>query len=400
MLVRCFCFILIFITFQAEVMAAPDWVYLSWDGDPCSSMCVQWAKDKQYKNRLQYRAAHQEKWQTIEGQEILLPDKETTLLRASLSQLSPGTEYQLRFADGTRHRFRTLPRHLEHNEELRCVIGGDMLNGKSAPTFSQSVLSASEYAPDFVLFGGDLAYASSSKSPGPQRAHRWLKLLEICYQYLRTDGDFLIPIISTIGNHDVIGGFKRSPEDAPWFYLLFPSWQSQSGYNVVDIGDYLSVFLLDSDHTHPISGPQRSWLKANLKQRVATPHKIAAYHVPAYPSSRAFDSSRSTRIRRRWTPLFDRYHLNLAFEHHDHAYKRTHPLINQHVADGGVVYVGDGAFGVDPRKVKLKNPDWLAASASETHFILLTLSPTQRSVRACRGADGSVFDEYVEHLGT
>ena len=110
---------------------------------------------------------------------------------------------------------------------------------------------------------------------------------------------------------------------------------------------------MDSGHTHPINGAQTEWLAGVLEARQLVPHKFALYHVPAYPSSRPFNYGISKQIRKNWVPLFDKYKLTAAFENHDHDYKRTHPLLEGKTAPKGVIYLGDGAWGVEtPRKAR------------------------------------------------
>ncbi|EPR65884.1 hypothetical protein ADICYQ_5029 [Cyclobacterium qasimii M12-11B] len=53
---------------------------------------------------------------------------------------------------------------------------------------------------------------------------------------------------------------------------------------------------------------------------------MAVYHVPAYPSARAFTGTTQTMIREHWVPLFEKSSIQLVFENHDHAYKRTYPI--------------------------------------------------------------------------
>lgn len=53
---------------------------------------------------------------------------------------------------------------------------------------------------------------------------------------------------------------------------------------------------------------------------------MAIYHVPAYPSARSFTGRTQSMIRKHWVPLFEKSTMNLAFENHDHAYKRTYPI--------------------------------------------------------------------------
>ncbi len=53
------------------------------------------------------------------------------------------------------------------------------------------------------------------------------------------------------------------------------------GYNVLDCGNYLSLLLLDSGHTHPVEGAQTDWLKQTLAARQHVSHVFPVYHVPA-----------------------------------------------------------------------------------------------------------------------
>ena len=61
---------------------------------------------------------------------------------------------------------------------------------------------------------------------------------------------------------------------------------ARKGYTALDFGKYLSLFLLDSDHTHTIAGEQTEWLGKQLSQRRKVPHVIPVYHTPAYPGFR------------------------------------------------------------------------------------------------------------------
>ena len=109
------------------------------------------------------------------------------------------------------------------------------------------------------------------------------------------------------------------------------------------------------------------------------PHLVPTYHVPAYPSYRPDDTGGSAaltkRIRENWYPLFERYGVKFAFEHHDHTFKRTHPIRAGKVDPKGVVYLGDGAWAVTPRKPDDKPRWYLAKTASVRHFHLVTLYP-------------------------
>ncbi len=166
----------------------------------------------------------------------------------------------------------------------------------------------------------------------------------------------------------------------------------KSIYNVLDFKPYLSIFILDTGHANPIAGQQTDWLKTTLEERRLIPHKLAIYHVPAYPSVRNFRNSTSLAIRSHWVPLFEQWGVQTAFENHDHAYKRTHTLLKGCIHPQGVLYMGDGCWGVEkPRTSKAKRP-YLAKFASSRHFIAATLTPFHQQFK-CINEQGEILDE-------
>src|SRR5690625_4769659 len=133
----------------------------------------------------------------------------------------------------------------------------------------------------------------------------------------------LIPFISAIGNHEVEGGY-RTKEEAKIFYRMFSF--PQNGYGVLDFSDYMSIIILDTDHTHKIIGDQTNWLAGTMVARSDVPHLFPSYHVGAYPSGRPYNTAVSRRIRENFVPIFEENGVKLAFEHHDHTYERTVPI--------------------------------------------------------------------------
>ncbi|MFQ5532453.1 MAG: hypothetical protein ACE5EP_01240, partial [Candidatus Methylomirabilales bacterium] len=166
---------------------------------------------------------------------------------------------------------------------------------------------------------------------------------------------------------------------------------------VLDFGRYMSLILLDSGHTHPIAGMQRDWLRQTLADRQDTPHLFAVYHVPAYPSVRPVNYGVSATIREHWVPLFEQFGLDVAFEHHEHVYKRTHPIRADKIDSRGVLYLGDGTWGVWPRRPR---DDWyLAKTAKKRHFILTMIEGQNRSFVAI-DSEGEVFDRIEQPVSS
>jgi hypothetical protein len=160
----------------------------------------------------------------------------------------------------------------------------------------------------------------------------------------------------------------------------------------------LSILLLDTDHANPIEGEQTQWLKKALAERGHIQHIIPNYHAPAYPSVRSWKATSSTKIRDLWVPLFEEAGIEIVFENHDHAYKRTKPM-------NGIVFIGDGAWGVGTRPIgggkdttawtyHGVDPSWyLERATSERHFIVATIQGSLKHFLMVN-EDGEFIDEF------
>ena len=106
-------------------------------------------------------------------------------------------------------------------------------------------------------------------------------------------------------------------------------------------------------------------------------------HVPAYPSARKMEGAggragTGEENRRHWVPLFERHRVPVVLEHHDHAFKRTKPLLGGLADPNGVLYLGDGSWGrlrppKSPEKMSV-----LAASSMDYHLSLHRLQGDER----------------------
>lgn len=380
--------------------STPIAVYLSWVADPSSTMTIQWITDQNDTNNiLFYQKEGEASWQLAKGFYFPLPQNEPFFVhRITLNNLSSASSY--RFKIGEEHesviyKFRTLDRN--PNNPLRFIVGGDMYQG-NIQILTDTHQQAAKKDPHFALVGGDIAYAyTDSKSKKKSTRHqRWIEWLKLWSNYMVTPSGYLIPIIPSIGNHDV-QEHEEDSKKAIFFSSFFP-FPGKEGRNVLDLGSFLSIIVLDSGHTRPIA-EQTDWLSETLTQRHGHTHIFALYHIPAYPSVRKYEGDKHAAIRKYWVPLFEQYNLSAAFEHHDHAYKRT-PLILKGKRDSsGILYLGDGGYGVSTPKIPRRgNSVWyLEKTANKRHFILVTLKGAQRTYQAI-DTEGNIFDEYY-HQG-
>ena len=366
-------------------------VYLSWQRDPTTTMTVHWLTRPEHgSDALTWTPRGEESWQRALGAHRPVPHSDHLLHTVELTELTPGGDYRFRIAGDRRdYAFRTMP--ADAGEPITFVVGGDLYR----EGFDQRMyVQAARRDPMFALIGGDIVYDNGE----PARVSRWFHWLNAWEEFMVTSDGRLIPMIVTIGNHEVRGEYDRTPAEAPFFYSWF-AWPGEQGCGVLDFGGYMSIVALDSGHTHPIGGAQTEWLQRTLADRSDVDHVFAVYHVPAYPSVRAFDGGKSPLIRQHWVPLFDRWSVDVVYENHDHAYKRT-PLIRGGQVDrGGILYLGDGAWGVAPRNVHDPRTTWyLERAESVKHVIVTTIHGRTRRHEAVNEL-GEVFDSYPETRG-
>ena len=381
-------------------------VYLTWRQDPTSTMVVNWMdNDSRGPDHVMYRRSalpRGSRWILARGfKHKFADDKKRIIHHVELQGLNPDTEYVFTIGSrgpargGSYLKFRTLPKLMP--SDFRFVTGGDMMHDrKKVDDMNQR---AAKLNPWFALLGGDLAYADANK----KNVSNWEDWLESWMSNcVRKNDGCLIPMVVAIGNHEVAGGTGKKPKDAKYFYSLFPMPSKRSFY-VLDIGNYLSLVVLDSDLTERIEGEQAIWLEQSLSQRSRkVPHVFACYHKPAYgtakPPSGTKDSSKdplAQKIIKYWCPLFDKYNVTAVFENDHHTYKRTHPLRGNRIdRDRGIVYLGDGCWGVDTRDVPKTDEVWyLAKAESKRHLICVTIRNGKPDYVAYE-ANGKVIDRH------
>lgn len=399
-------FALLFVQVAAEGYD-PVALYLTWQRSPETTMSVQWITHLDREDdTIEYQKEGDTGWISAVGVHTQLPEQTPYFIHMTeLKNLEPSTTYIFRTGnDGEIYKFKTMPKDL--SKPIKFVAGGDMYHD-TLEVLHATNKQAAKTSPDFALVGGDIAYAADKlMSFLPRWSHpyvdkwygqkfeRWLSWLIAWKEDMVTPEGLMIPMLPAIGNHDTSGRYDQTPAQAPFFYALFPMPGSQ-GYNVIDFGNYMSIFLLDTGHTHPIAGKQAQWLAQNLSQRQTIPHKFALYHVPAYPSVHKFTEAVGAEVRKHWVPSFDAYQLTAAFEHHEHSYKRTYPIKKGIVDKTGVVYIGDGGWGVDkPRKPRHLDQKWYLANAiSARHFILVTVEKSNHFAQAIN-SDGIIIDQF------
>lgn len=386
----------------------PLGLVLTWQQDPTTTMTIDWHTGNDDRNaEVAYRVAGTDEWLMQEGSTMPYPHSDRLIHRVELTGLNADTGYEFRTGPYSRVRkFRTAP--ADASRPVRFAAGGDVRH--RVEWMERMNRHAAGFSPDFIVWGGDLAYADGRSD----RMERWYDFMDAMMHTLVTPDGFTIPVIAGIGNHEVIASWYNNDESelregfppyrqddesreriAPNYYKLF-AFPGQPGYGVLDFGDYLSIILLDTDHTNPVDGEQTEWLERTLAERTHIPNVVPNYHVPGFPSVRDPMGRTHSRIREHWVPLFEKYGVKMAFENHDHVYKRTYPIRNNAVSSNGVVYIGDGAWGVGTREVgrEHEGQEWyLKRAVSDRHAVIVTVHGTLQHLMVVN-EEGIIIDEY------
>jgi acid phosphatase type 7 len=350
-------------------------LFLTWQQDPTTTMTIQWVgADSADNGAIQYAPLDGAEWKTANSITKPYTNTEMMVRRCELTGLTPGTEYKFRVGSGTTDmRFRTMPS--KATDTIQWVSGGDA--GIDAHAIGTNIIAAKQ-EPYFALSAGDLAYDDGNKPLV------FLKFLQNYRQHMVDPQGRLIPMVSCIGNHEVTGGYHGTRDKSPAYLSVFDGFYREKTFGTLDFGDYLSLVLLDTDHIAPIGGEQTSWLAQTLAERQDRPHLIVANHVPAYPSFRSPDSAKAGDNgtghdqRQFWAPLFEKFNVDVVLEHHDHTFKRTHPLKGGLIDKHGVIYLGDGSWGKLRVPKKAEDRPYLARVSEAYHMTVHRLEGEQR----------------------
>ncbi len=295
----------------------PDHVVLTWSADPHTTQTVQWRTNTQTASGVvayarkdagafdPATAAHV----VAETREIvvntLVNDPVVNWHTATMAGLEPGTAYVYSVGDGkgawrAAAEFKTVP---ADPGPFSFIYMGDAQNGLDE--WGSLIRKSIEQEPDtaFYIMAGDLVNRGAERDDWDSLFHSaegvWDRK----------------PVVPVPGNHEYQGGSVQLYLDQ--FALPADSPLGELNYTL-RYGNALFV-MLDSNLD---AKDQASWLEEQLKNTDAT-WKIAVYHHPSYSSS---PNRNNAEVRKVWGALFDKYHVDLALQGHDHAYLRTYPM--------------------------------------------------------------------------
>jgi hypothetical protein len=266
---------------------------------------------------------------------------------------------------------------------FRFLVWGD--SGCACPAQMAVAAQMQPHTPDLMLHTGDMIYEGGEAAGYDPR-------------FFVPYADLLAraPIYPSLGNHDVV-----TQNGAPWLQIFHLPNNAGSA----DTPRYYSYnwgnthfMALDSEQDYGPTSPQYAWLLGDLQSAAfhgATWH-IAYFHRPPYSSGYGHGSEYS--LREAWSPLFERFGVDLVVNGHEHNYERTLPRQDYPPPDGSaghpVTYIVTGGGGKQLYNVGRKQ--WTAASSMVYHFLEVRVDGSQLTVEAI-DEKGAIFDTVQLH---
>lgn len=378
--------------------ALPDRIILTWNGDPTTTQAVTWRTSTQVtKGIAQIAEAGPNKDFAKSAKEF--PAEMTPLVSslgeshyhtATFTDLKPKTKYAYRVGDGANWSewFHFVTASTEP-EPFSFIYFGDAQNDVKEH-WSRVIREAYSDAPKarFLLHAGDLINNAGADDQWGEwhRAGGWMNAM--------------VPVIATPGNHE----YELQAKPAPPAYRVSPFWRPQFAFptdgppgleETTYTLDVQGVRLVSLNSNQGVT-EQVPWLEKVLADN---PNRwtIVTFHHPIYSSARGRDNPV---IRKLWQPIFDKYHVDIVLQGHDHTYARTGLLTAENVPTGaaaqtgarGTVYVvsvsGPKMYGVD------RNPRMQRAASNTQLYQIITIDGDELRYQA-RTAVGELYDAFT-----
>lgn len=374
----------------------PDRIILTWSDNPARTQSVTWRTDTTVKQGfgqilIENSSPKLEKPESKEYAATLssLSGKEyekANYHSVTFKDLKPNQVYTYRVGDGNIwsewFQFKTAP---AKSEAFSFIYLGDAQNDIRSK-WSRVIRRAFATHGDarFIVHAGDLINRSNNDNEWGE----W-----------HFGGGFIngmIPSIPSSGNHEYFRDEQRT-------LTLDPHWKAQ--YTLPENGpeglkesvyyiDYANVRIISLNSQMIVLDSaslkiQARWLEDVLKNN---PQKwtMITYHHPIYSTAKGRDNKEFREV---FKPLFEKYHVDLLMQGHDHTYSRGQNLptgVSGKV--GGPMYVVSVA---GPKMYKIDvEPHWMDVFAEDTQlFQIISIDGDTLNYHAYK-ASGDVFDSF------
>lgn len=377
-----------------------DHITLTWERDPKTTQTITWRTDLTVlRGKVRYRETaaaetfpHNAKIVAAAVEELVTNTGNMNIHSVTLTGLKPGTQYMYQVSEGEGwsevHTFSTAAAKVP---AFKFLVFGDSqsVNYKAWETTLHQAYQTNRDAVFFTNMG-DLV------DVGQDYIH-WDKWFSAARGVIDT-----IPAMPLTGNHE-----NYTPERRFSRPVLFtaqfkvplngPQAFQRQAYSF-DYGDVHFV-VLDSQAGEQAQflpamlEDEKEWLEQDL-QATDRKWKIVFCHRPFYPNKA---SETNKNIKKTFMPVLDKYHVDVVFTAHEHAYARTYPLFNDQVAEGagGTVYVATGRSGTKIYQDTARN-EWntfFYNPLDEPNYLVVEVDGSVLRVKAYKQS-GTVIDEW------
>lgn len=374
----------------------PDRVILTWKGSTSVTQTVTWRTDTTILNsKAQIKAedsspALEDAIITYDASSRLLSGGENYATakyhHVTFENLKPGTVYAYRVGAGNYwsewFQFTTAS---DRDQPFSFVYLGDAQNDIRSK-WSRVIRRAFSQEPDarFIIHTGDLI----NRSNNDQEWGEW-----------HYGGGFIngmIPSVPSPGNHEYVRNEKRKLILDPHWGMQYtlpgngPAGLEESVYYI----DYqnLRVISLDSQMIildEASAKVQYDWLEKVLKENTKL-WTVITFHHPIFSTAKSRDNKE---FRERFKPLFDKYHIDLVLQGHDHTYSRGQNLprgLSGREASGPVYLVSVAG----PKMYKVDGAKWMNVSLENTQlFQVIHIDGKNLKFEAYK-TSGELFDAF------
>jgi len=352
--------LVVFLSTAAAYASQPHHLDLTWQHDPRTTVTVTWRTNESEPSLVQYG---------LDASYGLLASSGPGVIHhVELSGLKPSTTYHFRCGSeegwSGDETFTTAPGN--PSEPFTFVVLGD--SRTDMYSWAGIARAALKTNPAFVVATGDLV--ESGRFQG--QWDRWFEAAEPLLS--RT---VFMPLL---GNHE---------ENSPLYFEQFALPSARQWYSF-DYGNAHFVILNTEGFLY---GEQLEWLEEDLARSNAT-WRFVYFHRPMYSVG---SHGCSLYVQRAWEGVLERYHVDMVFCGHDHIYSRTLPIYAGEAAsssDLGTIHIVTGGAGAPLHSIQASGSPWLAAAASEHHFLVISIDGSTLRLEA-RLRDQRVLDTLV-----
>ncbi len=336
---------------------SPDHIVLSWTGDPKTTQTITWRSSTAVNSgEVRYREADDlksvflsekasvRKFSTVTG------DKQGSfnIFTVTLKNLKPDTRYVYKVFSGTMPgQEGSFSTGIAEKKPFSFLVFGDSQSESKIPDYSpwhENVTKAyaTHNEAKFMINMGDLTQQGMSYP-------HWNNWLEAAKGVID-----MIPEMPVIGNHDGVGEAPAANSFIP-VYLMEQLPVPQNGPKEIkgqaysyDYGNS-HIVVLNSEQvygTEEAAHSQLNWLEADLAATSKTWKLVFFHRAPYYNRP----SRTNEAVKKTFCPIFDKYHVDVVFNGHEHGVARTYPIRQGKLYSSpkdGTVYYTTGRGGGD-----------------------------------------------------